>query len=479
MVVYCFKRDLRILDNSALAHALSSGREILLLYIYEPSLWSESHYSERHKNFVVESLLNLQEQLKRYDTKILVVQEEAVATLEELLKLGLTELFSNEETGIAISYKRDLQVSTFCSENNLAWHQFQCNGVLRGIKNRNNWSKKWYRYMTSQQDHPNWDEAKLMKLSKVDAISDRFKLLILCKKSHHFQMGGEHSGHKTMDDFFNNRVQYYSDYISKPEQSRIGCSRLSPYLSWGNLSIRQVYQRMKAEKEHSHHKRALNAFSSRLRWQSHFIQKFEQEPRQEFEALNKGFLDMPQPLNEKYVNAWKEGQTGYPLVDASMRAVKETGYLNFRMRCMVTSFLYHHLFQHFTTGSDWLARQFLDWEAGIHYCQFQMQAALTGINTVRIYNPTKNAKDHDSDAVFIKKYVPELKNLPSKYAIEPWLLEDDNDYNFHYGEDYPQRIIDMKQTRAHALKMLYGYRKNDLAKIEKQRILNTHAIKRK
>ena len=201
----------------------------------------------------------------------------------------------------------------------------------------------------------------------------------------------------------------------------------------------------------------------------------------EFEAVNRGFLNLEQPNNPEFIKAWKEGRTGYPLVDASIRCVVQTGYINFRMRSMVTSFLTHHLFQHFTTGSKWLARQFLDFEPGIHYGQMQMQAGLTGTNTVRIYNPTKNAFDHDSSALFIKKYVPELKKLPNHLAIEPWnitALEEDL-YGFKYGNDYPQRIVNIKETRKLASQKLYGQRKNPLAKLEKLRILETHTIKRK
>jgi deoxyribodipyrimidine photo-lyase len=263
--------------------------------------------------------------------------------------------------------------------------------------------------------------------------------------------------------------------------SRFGCSRLSPYISWGNLSIRQLYQRAKKEKETSTHKKSLRAFNSRLRWQSHFIQKFEQEPRMEFEAINKGYLNLAQPVNEEFVNAWKNGTTGYPLVDASMRAVKQTGYINFRMRCLVTSFLCHHLFQHFRTGSEFLAAQFLDWEPGIHYGQFQMQAGLTGTNTLRIYNPTKGAHDHDPDAIFIKHYVEELKDLPARYAIEPWLLDEElNEFtSFNYGVDYPKRIVDITETRKEAMQKIYVMRKNPLTQSEKKRILDMHSMKRK
>ncbi len=301
------------------------------------------------------------------------------------------------------------------------------------------------------------------------------------REDHSMQKGGRTEGLKWMESFFKIRLAMYSEYISKPEMARYGCSRLSPYIAWGCLSIREIYQKCVVEKKASTSKKQLNAFMSRLRWQAHFIQKFEMESRIEFEAFNKGYLDFEQPLNSRYVEAWKTGQTGYPLVDASIRAVKETGYLNFRMRSMIVSFLVHHLFQHFSTGSEWLARQFLDFEPGIHYGQFQMQSGFTATNTIRIYNPTKNALDHDPDAVFIKKYIPELIHLPVEFAIRPWLLTsmEEKFFNFKLGENYPNRIVDTNETRKEALKKLFAKRKDDLTLSEKERILNVHTLKRR
>lgn len=480
--IFWFKRDLRLEDNMALKNALENSRRLLLIYLNEPQIWRDPHYDARHLNFVRESLADLNSLFADKNTKILTITSELVTFFDEIRnQFKVHMVFSTEETGLDITFKRDIVFSKYCLKNGIFWKEFQNNGVIRGLRNRDQWRKSWYQYMNAPIERVELNETIFFSVEEVNEIAQHFKRFSTDTQSHDFQKGGRTEGLKWKNSFFKERFEYYSAYISKPELSRYGCSRLSPYFAWGNLSIREVFQEAKQLKKVVKQKRQLNAFQSRLRWQSHFIQKFEMEPRMEFEAVNRGFLSLKQPLNERFVARWKDGKTGYPLVDASMRCVAQTGYINFRMRSMVTSFLTHHLFQHFTTGGPWLARQFLDFEPGIHYGQMQMQAGFTGTNTVRVYNPVKNAQDHDSEAIFIKKYVPELQDLPGHLAIEPWTitLMEEQLYQFKYGTDYPERIVDISETRKKALQQLYGQRKSTLAKAEKERILETHTIRRK
>ncbi|AWX43259.1 Deoxyribodipyrimidine photo-lyase [Flagellimonas maritima] len=478
--VFWFKRDLRLVDNDALNEAITSKNKLLPVYLYEPSIWQDAHYDERHYRFIFESIQDLDNDLL-YETKILAVQSEVIPFFKTLSDLYQIEnIFSTEETGLDITYRRDIEFQDFCFTNGIRWSQFQNNGVVRGLTDRSSWRKDWYNYMNLPQKDFETKHTNFIGHKTISDLYVRFDALQEPSKRSKFQKGGRKEALRWQSSFFEERIAFYSDYISKPELSRYGCSRLSPYFAWGNLSIREVYQKAVELKKISSYKKQLNAFMSRLRWQSHFIQKFEMEPRIEFEAFNKAFLSLEQPINDSYINAWTEGGTGYPLVDAAIRCVVQTGYINFRMRAMIVSFLTHHLFQHFTTVGPWLARQFLDFEPGIHYGQMQMQAGFTGINTVRVYNPTKNAMDHDSDAIFIKKYVPELSGLPTGLAIEPWKVTamDSEMYGFNYGVDYPERIVNISDTRRMALQKLYGQRKSEFAQLERQRILETHTIPR-
>ena len=475
------KRDLRTQDHQPFYEAENSKFPYLVIYLFEPTFISYQDTSERHLQFIYHSLLQLSQDLEANEKSLNIWECEAKICFEYLHEnFEIQTVFSYQESGIQLTFERDLFLKKYFKENNIEWREFQKNGTIRGIKDRTNWDKKWYSYMC-QTILPN-----TFSNHKNIAIDNPFPIGEVLKKrldnySTKMQPPGEHNAWRYLQSFLAERGNFYSKNISKPHDSRKSCSRLSPYIAWGNLSIRQVFQFTSIKISEGADKRAFQNFTTRLRWHCHFIQKFEMECSYETQCINSGYEALLHHENESDLHAWKTGNTGFPLVDACMRCLQETGWINFRMRAMVVSFLTHNLFQDWRKGVYHLAKLFLDYDPGIHYPQFQMQAGTTGVNTIRIYNPVKNSMEHDAKGMFIKKWLPELKNIPEKVLHEPWKLSEMEQelYGVKIGENYPTPIIDLEESRKFASDKIWGMRKSEEVKKEGKRIVATHVRKKK
>ncbi len=480
LTVVWLKRDLRLHDNEAIYNAIDKGHRVLIIYVIENLLVNDKHYSKRHWDFIKQSILDINSDLLACNTKVLCVEGEIFAVFNQLLShYNVTNVFSHQETGLLVTFNRDKEFIRYCRNNSIEWSENINNGVLRGLLDREDWFDKWENYMYQSQIPFEADSTNFLSTKEIDAISKYFHVADLTtEKSVNFQHGGRKMAWKYANTFFDSRHEKYMFNISKPEASRTSCSRLSPYIAWGNVSIREVFQKAKQVKEEGNNKRHLSAFISRLRWQAHFIQKFEMECTMENASVNKGYHKLKKSISESYRIAWEQGETGFPLVDASMRCLNTTGYVNFRMRAMLVSFFTHILWQPWQEATHHLSRNFLDFEPGIHFPQLQMQAGETGINNLRIYNPIKNGQEHDPDAIFIKKWVPELAHLPTPFIHEPYLMTplDQQFNNCVLGKDYPSPIVNIRENRKRASDILWNMKNDAQVRRESLRILKRHTI---
>lgn len=476
-----FKRDLRIVDHRPLATAALQG-QVLPLYIAEPELWAQPDASARQWAFAAECLSELNDALSALGRPLCVRIGEAIAVLEQIRQVqGIAALWSHEETGNGWTYQRDLAVKTWAKQHGIIWHEMRQTGVQRRISSRNGWAKAWDADMAQSVTPP---PAQLLPL--VGDWSSYFpsatELGLVHDPCPFRQTGGRHAALMTLKSFLTQRSRQYRFQMSSPVTAFDACSRLSPHITWGTLSMREVAQASWTRMRHLKHSDTPDAkrwhgsmvsFSGRQHWHCHFMQKMEDEPRIEFENMHRAYDGLrPDVADAERLKAWTTGQTGYPFIDACMRALNQQGWINFRMRAMLMSFASYHLWLPWRETGLHLARKFVDYEPGIHWSQVQMQSGTTGINTARIYNPIKQGYDHDEHGVFIRKYVPELIEIPDAFIHEPWLWLDAD------KAAYPPPIVDCATAAKAAREAIFQVRKRPEHKVAAQQIVDKHGSRK-
>ncbi|HKK97391.1 MAG TPA: FAD-binding domain-containing protein [Marivita sp.] len=470
-----FKRDLRIDDHPALAHAAERGA-VVPLYILEPDYWALPDTSGRQRAFLQESLTVLQRQLRSLGSDLVIRVGDAVDVLQSLhAEIPVTQIVSHEETGNAWTFARDKKVSAWAKAQGIRWTELPQAGVVRRLNGRDGWAKSRNRFVAQPQI--NAPKA----LPPINLPSDPLPTLTTADHCPDRQSGGRDHALSLLGGFLTERGQTYRKDMSSPLEGAVACSRLSAHLAFGTVSGREVSQACAArQREVKGGPRdgwagSLKSFQSRLAWRDHFMQKLEDEPALEHRCLHRAYEGMrPLEPDATRLTAWENGETGLPFLDACMRSLQATGWLNFRMRAMVVAVASYHLWLDWRSTGKHLARMFTDYEAGIHWSQMQMQSGTTGINTPRIYNPIKQGTDQDPTGTFTRRWVPELAEVPDKHLQTPWTWDGAGHV---LGKTYPDPIVDVAEAARAARQKIFSMR-GSADRSETQRVIHKHASRK-
>lgn len=483
-VVWWLKKDFRLADNPALTAALASGERVLPVFLFEPALLEAEETSAFHVAAWCEALTALRDRLAPHGGGVLVLHGDAIEALEQLREAtGFEEMHSHEETGSSITYGRDRHVARWCASRGVAWHEHRQTGVFRGGLDRDQRSARWNAFMDEGPlpEPPDRDLARLQATAgdlgmDGDLVPESFGHALTAAQASHRQPVSEGAAQQTLADFLTDRAECYAGGISSPRLAFVCGSRLSVHLAWGTLTGRQAHRatldRLAAladEREAAQWQKSLRSFKSRLHWRDHFIQRLETEPQMEFEPLNPAYAALPTPGDE-HCDAWLRGETGWPLVDACMRCARTTGFLNFRMRAMVTSVAVHSLRIGWRATLYPLANLWADYEPGIHIAQTQMQAGVVGINQLRVYSPTKQLADQDPEATFVREWVPELADLPAEAILR---------HPERPVSGYPAPLVDWRASSQEMRADYVAIKRSPEAKAAAERVYERHGSRRR
>ncbi|MGL6096043.1 MAG: FAD-binding domain-containing protein [Fimbriiglobus sp.] len=476
VAVWWVKRDARLADNACLAEADRLGLDVLPLFCCEPSVLAADDASDMHAHAQWQAVGGLRSALRPHRADVVIAHGEAVEKLAKLhATVPFTHVLSHEEVGNDVTFRRDRAVSAWCRDRGVMYREFPQSSVRRGGVDRDRLQRMWQSRIVDVPPLPVPTLHQSDNLRQL-AASTAFPKLPAFAPHRLWQPVSEADAHATLADFLIRRGRWYRGGISSPNTAFTAGSRLSVHLAWGTVTARQVWHAVRerladldpADPLSGRWKQSLEAFVSRLHWRDHFSQRLESEPGLEFRSIHPCYRDVPYENDDRLHAAWRDGRTGYPLVDAVMRCLAATGFVNFRMRAMAVSFACHVLHLDWRRIHPHLARVFRDYDPGIHLSQLQMQAGVVGWNAIRVYNPAKQLADWDSDCRFVKTWLPELRTVPAELIL-----------GGGPRPGFPPPVVPFAERAKQMTDHLYAVRKSAAAKAATSAVYGKHGSRKK
>ena len=462
IAIHWFRQDLRITDNPSLETAAEFDA-VLPIYILDDENSQEFKMGSASRWWLHNSLQSLNESL---DGKLSIYSQNPEIVIQELLKKYEVKAVFWNRCYEPWRIDRDIDIKAYLDDKNIENKSFNSHLLWEPWEISKDDGTP-YRVFTPyyKKGCLNAEEPRLpSKNLKIDTIfydqdCEQIDTLDLLPRINWYSQiqeawkPGEEGAQKRLDQFLEEGLLDYKEGRNFPFKENV--SRLSPHLHFGEISPNEVWYQAKTKESVSGIQKSLEHFLSELGWREfsyYLLYHFPSLPKQNFQAK---FNKFPWIKNESFLESWQKGETGYPIVDAGMRELWQTGYMHNRLRMVVGSFLVKNLLIDWREGEDWFWDCLVDADLASNSAGWQWVAG-SGADAApyfRIFNPVTQGLKFDSEGEYTKKYVPELKLLPNKFLFSPWeapkeILEK---AGIELGKDYPEPIVDLKYSRELAL----------------------------
>jgi len=467
--IFWLRNDFRLIKNNALSFASNNHENVTAIYIFKKAEFEKKREAQRW--WVYKSLANFRETLNKYNINLeLYISDTYDDFFEKNLNKGNFSIYWNRVYEPKF-LKYDLKLSKKLKLNNIDFKIFKGN-----ILNENNEVKKGdgtpFKVFT-----PFWKSAELLYLNKnnfkKNNIKKNSKKVNILKKNFNFNEilpsknwyekfnkywnPSEKEALKRNDEFIKDRIGSYGETRDFPDKS--GTSKISPFLSFGQINVEDIWKKCDdiSEKKNGYRK-----FINELGWREFSHSLINYFPEMLKGNLRKEFDKFPWQKNKKLLNLWKKGLTGYPIVDAGMRELNETGWMHNRIRMITASFLVKHLRIHWEEGEKHFRNCLLDFNEANNVAGWQWVAGC-GVDAApyfRIFNPILQGEKFDKNGHYVKKWVPEIKTLPEKFIHKPWEMLEKIE-NFELGKNYPFPIVNHPKAREEALNAFQTIKKKN------------------